>query len=220
MKITSNIFLIGGSMDSHPSDASVYLIKDSSRSALVDAGTGGSTDVIIENMKECGVDPSSVAYIFITHCHYDHTGGINSLRNATGARVVTHEGDAGFIQSGDMEVTGASWYNGSFGPTPVDIVVTDEKTDFQLDTVTVTMYHTPGHSPGSSVFTVMSDGKLVLFGQDVHGPINETIFRSNREEYVKSLERMMDLNADILCEGHFGVFHGKDKVRDFIESYL
>jgi hypothetical protein len=59
----------------------------------------------------------------------------------------------------------------------------------------------------------------VLFGQDVHGPLNGTL-RSNRGDYVKSLEYMLALEADILCEGHFGVFIGKEKVRDFIESYL
>jgi hypothetical protein len=28
------------------------------------------------------------------------------------------------------------------------------------------------------------------------------------------------LNADILCEGHFGVFRGCEEIRRFIESYL
>jgi hypothetical protein len=41
-----------------------------------------------------------------------------------------------------------------------------------------------------------------------------------REDYVKSLEFMLSLEADILCEGHFGVYIGKDRVRDFIESFL
>jgi glyoxylase-like metal-dependent hydrolase (beta-lactamase superfamily II) len=66
---------------------------------------------------------------------------------------------------------------------------------------------------------VVSDGLLVLFGQDVHGPLNDAL-RSVREDYVRSLEFMLSLDADILCEGHFGVFHGKESVRDFIESFL
>jgi len=33
-------------------------------------------------------------------------------------------------------------------------------------------------------------------------------------------ERLLDLNADILCEGHYGVFHGKERVREFIGSFI
>jgi hypothetical protein len=30
----------------------------------------------------------------------------------------------------------------------------------------------------------------------------------------------MELNAVILYEGHFGVFHGREDIKSFIESYL
>jgi hypothetical protein len=66
---------------------------------------------------------------------------------------------------------------------------------------------------------MMSDGKLVLFGQDVHGPLHPAL-KSDRKKYTSSLEFLMSLDADILCEGHYGIFHGKDKVRKFIQSFL
>jgi hypothetical protein len=59
----------------------------------------------------------------------------------------------------------------------------------------------------------------VLFGQDVHGPLHPSLL-SNRRDYLQSLALMLDLNADILCEGHFGVINGRDAVRRFIRSYL
>jgi hypothetical protein len=31
---------------------------------------------------------------------------------------------------------------------------------------------------------------------------------------------MLDLEADILCEGHFGIYRGKDRVKTFITSFL
>lgn len=31
---------------------------------------------------------------------------------------------------------------------------------------------------------------------------------------------MMDLDADILCEGHFGILCDKNEVRRFIDSYM
>ena len=219
-QITSDIFQIGGSAESAPQDASVYLIKDGNKSALVDAGSGDGAKAILGNIKLCGVELSDIAYIFVTHCHFDHTGGINSLREATGAKVIMHHGDAAFVSSGDMQVTGAAAYGGHIDPTPIDIIVDEKKKDFSLNKLNVTMHHIPGHSPGSVVFTVNSDEKLVLFGQDVHGPIGGPILHSNRTEYEKSLEFMINLDADILCEGHFGVYFGKEKIRSFIKSFL
>ena len=62
------------------------------------------------------------------------------------------------------------------------------------------------------------DGHKVLFGQDVHGPLDPSFF-SNREHYRQSLQLMLDLNADILCEGHLGVYEGAKRVKSFIQSY-
>jgi glyoxylase-like metal-dependent hydrolase (beta-lactamase superfamily II) len=69
------------------------------------------------------------------------------------------------------------------------------------------------------VYLTESDGHKVLFGQDVHGPINPIIL-SDRDDYLQSLELLISLEADILCEGHFGVYKGKTDVRKFIESFL
>ena len=104
-------------------------------------------------------------------------------------------------------------------PLPVDIKVTEKKKIFHAGSLTLTMHHTPGHSPGSVVLTMNSDDKLVLFGQDVHGPLNDMLL-SNRDDYCRSLEYLLTLGADILCEGHFGVYYGRREVKDFIESYL
>jgi len=76
----------------------------------------------------------------------------------------------------------------------------------------------PGHSPGSVAYLTLSDGLKVLFGQDIHGPLNPVIL-SNREDYNKSLKLLVSLEADILCEGHYGVFYGKDEVKKFITSF-
>lgn len=80
-------------------------------------------------------------------------------------------------------------------------------------------YHCPGHSPGSVVYLVELEKKRVLFGQDIHGPLYPSLL-SDHEDYIRSLKFPLDLNADILCEGHFGVFKGKKKVEKFIKSYM
>jgi glyoxylase-like metal-dependent hydrolase (beta-lactamase superfamily II) len=219
MQITSEIFLVGGPRESDPSDAAVYLIVSGGDASLVDAGTGQGTKRILKNVRSAGADPRAIAYLFLTHCHYDHTGGANGIRSETGCRIVAHELDADFLEMGDSEVTAAAWYRAVMEPTRVDVKVSGPEATFRVGSKDINFFHAPGHSPGSAVLTMRSDGRLVLFGQDVHGPLNESL-RSERKDYQKSLEFMLSLEADILCEGHFGVYEGRDRVRRFIESFL
>ena len=69
------------------------------------------------------------------------------------------------------------------------------------------------------VYVVEKENKTIVFGQDIHGPLHSTLL-SDRKDYLSSLKFIMGLNADILCEGHFGIFRGKNEVRRFIGSYL
>jgi glyoxylase-like metal-dependent hydrolase (beta-lactamase superfamily II) len=217
--VTKDIYCIGGSGISDGSDGAIYLLRSKNEAALIDAGTGYGHQRVMLNMKKAGVDPRGVRYIFLTHCHYDHTGGAGQLRQETGALVVAHRDDAVFLKSGDPQVTAAVWYRASLAPLSIDIAVEESERDFAVGELSVVMHHAPGHSPGSVVLTTRSEEKLVLFGQDVHGPLHP-VLKSNREQYQRSLEYLLSLRADILCEGHFGIIHGKDEVADFIESYL
>jgi glyoxylase-like metal-dependent hydrolase (beta-lactamase superfamily II) len=219
MKITSTVYLVGGSTRSDPADAAIYLIRGNGESALVDAGTGRGHSSVVKNIESLAIPLKQIKKLFITHCHYDHTGGIIQLQKATDCSVVAHELDARYIEEGDSEVTAASWYGAYMEPSKVHEKVEGARPLFDVGGLEVAFYHAPGHSPGSSILTMESDGRLVLFGQDVHGPLNDSL-RSNRSDYRKSLEFMLSLEADILCEGHFGVFIGKEKVRDFIEQFL
>ena len=44
---------------------------------LFDTGSNGR--VLVKNMKKLGVDVSEIKYMFITHSHWDHIGGIDSI---------------------------------------------------------------------------------------------------------------------------------------------
>lgn len=219
MQITKHVYQVGGSGLSHPSDAAIYLIRDEAGTALVDAGTGQGHELVIGNIRDHGIDPRGIEYLFLTHCHYDHTGGAQLMMDETGSSIIAHELDARYLEEGDPEVTAASWYGSSMKPLSIDISVKEKGREFKVGNLEINMYHIPGHSPGSVALTLHSEGKLVLFGQDVHGPLNEGLL-SDREDYVRSLEFLISLEADILCEGHFGVYEGKERVKRFIESFL
>ncbi|GAH55759.1 unnamed protein product, partial [marine sediment metagenome] len=78
--------------------------------------------------------------------------------------------------------------------------------------------HTPGHTPGSISIILEIDDTKILFGQDLHGPMIPGI--SNFEDYQNSLRKLLNLKADILCEGHFGIYQPAKNVERYIEGYI
>ena len=218
-EITSEIFQVGGGGFTGPEDAAVYLIRFESEAALVDAGTGGDTDRLFRNIESCGVSPDAVRYLLLTHCHFDHTGGAADVRERTGCRIVAHALEAPFLEEGDDRVTAALWYGAHLSPLPVDERIEGSRGTIRMGNREILAVHIPGHSPGSLAFLLESDGQSVLFGQDIHGPLDESLL-SDEDAYRRSLELLAGEDADILCEGHYGVFRGKGEVRNFIRSFL
>lgn len=218
-KITDEIFQVGGSGLSLPEDAAVYLIHIDGHAALVDAGCGTSVPRILKNAKACGVKPDRIEMLLLTHCHYDHVGGAAAIRDRTGCRIVAHAMDAPFLERGDNVVTAASWYGGRVAPFVVDITVSGDRETLEIGGRPLEAIHIPGHSPGSLAYLIESEGKRVLFAQDVHGPLAPTLLSSDID-YQRSLRLLRSLEADILCEGHYGVFEGRDEARRFIESFI
>ena len=94
-----------------------------------------------------------------------------------------------------------------------------ERNEIDVGGKKIQAIHAPGHSPGSVVYLLESEGLRVLFGQDVHGPLHDSLL-SSRDDYVRSLNLLISLEADVLCEGHYGIYRGKEEVAEFIESFL
>ncbi len=103
-------------------------------------------------------------------------------------------------------------------PFGIDIKLQGEEATLAIGSGSVKAIHCPGHSPGSVVYTTEIDGQLVLFGQDVHGPIHPELL-SDEKQYLASLEKLENLEADLLLEGHFGIFETKHEVREFIKYW-
>jgi glyoxylase-like metal-dependent hydrolase (beta-lactamase superfamily II) len=219
MKITSEIFQVGGSGLTSTEDAAIYLIHFEGQAALVDAGCGHGQERLFKNINACAIDLEQIEYLLITHCHFDHTGGVQGIKERTHCKVVAHELEAPYLEQGDDTVTAAKWYGSSLEPVAIDIKLQGAEGVIDLGGREIKALHTPGHSPGSMVYMRESEGLKVLFGQDVHGPLDPSLL-SNREDYVKSLNLLLSMEVDVLCEGHFGVFRGKKEVTDFIGSFL
>jgi len=200
-------------------DCLVYLI-DLGDPVLVDCGLGPGWDRVGDNIRDTGFDPGELAALVLTHCHVDHVGAAAGLRRDTGCLVIAHELDRAAIESGDPVMTAAAWYGVECAPCPVDEVVAGQSRVLSFAAGELVLLHVPGHTPGSMVAVFDNDaGERVLFGQDVHGPFSPD-FGSDRALWRRGMADLLALEADILCEGHYGVFRGRDRVREFIEEQL
>ncbi len=43
--------------------------------------TGGDGRILLSNMEKLGIDPTSIDEVFISHSHFDHTGGLSEFLN-------------------------------------------------------------------------------------------------------------------------------------------
>lgn len=219
ISIMKHLWQVGGEGLTASGDAAVYLIRCADQAALVDAGCGTAHGALVANIDQCLQNTSRLTHLLLTHCHFDHTGGAEAVRETYGCNIVAHEKDAVYLEAGDGAVTAASWYGASLPPLAVDIKLQGQQTRLEIGNRTITAHAWPGHSPGSLVYTTRMEDKVVLFGQDVHGPIDPSL-RSDPDLYQDSLKRLLALEADLLLEGHFGIIEGKGEVRRFIRSFM
>ncbi|MFA5286190.1 MAG: MBL fold metallo-hydrolase [Smithellaceae bacterium] len=218
-EILTGVYLIGGPNVTGADDAAVYLIDFGSDLVLIDAGAGGSSSQLVRNIEMLGLNPALVFHVILTHCHIDHIGSAPYFRQHFGSNIIIHEKDARALETGDSIKTAANWYGSTFPPTKVDQKLKGAHEILKFGDEELHCLHTPGHTPGSISIYLDRAGKRVLFGQDIHGPFNQA-FGSDIEAWKKSMQMLLSLDADILCEGHFGIYQPKNKVRDYIERYL
>ena len=205
----------------HLGDAgcSVYLINTNSTDGLVLIDCGMQLDMI-KRISKIGLNPMNIGHCILTHFHIDHIAICDELKRYNKkVKYYAHEFDADPIEeSGHEKETVASWYGVNYKPVKLEKRF---KGDFELLKIgehDFQCIHTPGHTPGSISVLLEIEGKKILFGQDLHGPIIPGV--SNFNDYQISLRKLLELNADILCEGHFGIFQPASEVQRYINSYI
>ena len=124
---------------------------------VVRGGSDAQEAVVIDPGYEIAALDFKVAGILVTHCHWDHLGGIAPLAAATGAPVYMAEREAPVLED-----PAAFYPNQQIAPYRADVRLeggdTVEAADLTFDIVEV-----PGHSPGHIAFA--TDG--MLFSGDV-----------------------------------------------------
>ncbi len=199
-------------------DCNVYVL-DMKQPVLIDGGFGMAVDKTIDNIRSAGVDPSSIAAIILTHCHIDHMGGASSLRERLGARLYMHELDAEIVERGDNVLTAAFCFEVLFQPLMIDVKITGSEGRISFGDESIPFLHTPGHTPGSISLYIDTDGKRILFGQDLGAPLLAD-FDCDPKAWRRSMERLLALEADVLCDGHSGIYEPRRRVAAYIRHFM
>jgi hydroxyacylglutathione hydrolase len=187
-----------------------YLLADK-HITLIDTGLPHNTKKILSYISdELHRPPSDLKMIVLTHCHVDHIGNAQELRNLTGARIAAHQEDAEYISGkkallmprGVMQIIsklGAPLMK--VQPFQVDLVLNDGDKVAGL-----TVIHVPGHTPGSialydSVKKVLFTGDMLRYSDGkVEGPPKN--FTMYPERVQQSIEKLKSLKFDIMLGGH------------------
>ena len=185
-----------------------YLIVDDTL-ALVDAGLPWDAGRIVRYIRSIGRRPDELGMVLTTHSHPDHTGGTLPITRRTGAEVVAHAGDT----KTHADLTVSLNYLGVFSALKVPVPFlrrTPARTigDGHILPLLggIRAIHTPGHTPGSLCFLLESRG--LLFSGDTVFSDGARVQRSvpfpgaSIRQYKRSLERLAELEFDILCGGH------------------
>ncbi|MBN1214050.1 MAG: MBL fold metallo-hydrolase [Candidatus Lokiarchaeota archaeon] len=213
-KITDNVYFIGSS------GCDIYIINSKSEDGLILIDCGMDLE-LIKSIKEENLDPMYIKHCIITHCHIDHIDACFQLREFNpDIKFYAHELDANAIEEeGFNNRTAASWYGIEYKPIKLYKKLVGDINTLNFGNLNLKCIHTPGHTPGSISIFLEINQKKILFGQDIHGPFSEE-FNSNLNDYYKSMKKLIDLNADFLCEGHYGIITPADEVKRFIQSHL
>ncbi len=214
-RVWEDVYAIGGPDISDPADCCVYMIDTGGELVLIDSGAGESFGQLIDNISALGFDPQHLKAIIVTHAHIDHIGALAYFQEKYYVKLIAHELDAPAIETG--KGTGAELYGVPYQPCRVDIKISKAEETLTFGRYQLELIHIPGHTPGSIAIHVDME-KRVLFGQDIHGPYIPA-WGAEPAQACTSLQKLIDVRADILCEGHFGIYQPASEVKRYIEEY-
>ena len=138
-KVFDNLYFVGGKIHSS------WALTTTEGIIIIDTiYPYNSEELIVGGLQRLGLDPEAIRYVIIAHAHGDHIGGSEMLQTRYGAQVVMGEADWELVETYPNRYT-------NMAPKR-DIVATDGM-KITLGDTTVTLWETPGHTPGTLSFT-------------------------------------------------------------------
>ncbi|MDQ4078424.1 MAG: MBL fold metallo-hydrolase [Chloroflexota bacterium] len=222
MRLAKGVYLVGGGDFafnlSGRLDCHIYLIDGGSELALIDAGLGlaGSIDLVVENIREDGLDPARIGKLILTHAHADHAGGAREIRDRFYCEVLVPHDIAYALQQADEEAISLQYAKDAgfyppeyhFPACPVDQEVREDDV-IQVGSLSLTAYETPGHSAGHISYLMRGADRTFLFGGDLvfwgGKVLLQNIPDCSIQAYADSVMKIEKLDFDALLPGHLSV---------------
>jgi metallo-beta-lactamase class B len=157
--------------------------------------------IIVAGYREAGLNPADMKYIVVTHSHFDHVGGARYLQDKYHPRVMLSEADWDMMARPPVQGKAAPP-----APPTRDMVVTDGQ-KLTLGNTTVTLYLTPGHTPGtiSAIIPVTENGQphVLSFwgGTGFPSTFEPTATSGGLIKYEQSLQRFTAIGEAAKADG-------------------
>ncbi|MFJ8263584.1 MBL fold metallo-hydrolase [Rummeliibacillus sp. NPDC094406] len=212
MKITKNDYIFQLSFMPNVFPVNCYLIEETDRLTLIDAGLPYSAKSIIKASQKIG---KPIANIVLTHAHNDHVGSLDALKASLPNVQVSISARDALLLKGDtklLEDEPSSPIRGGIPKkiqTKPDILLKDGNLIGSLEVVTA-----PGHTPGSIALLDTRNGNLIAGdafqirgGIAVSGVLKPSfpfpaLATWNKQVAVDSAKKLIDLNPSLLAVGH------------------
>lgn len=204
------------------------------RKALIDVGPRVTVPKLLSALNKLDTSPKQIDYIILTHIHIDHAGGTGTaIREMSRAKVVVHSRGRSHLISptilwkASLETLGklATEY-GSIEPVPEDrIMVAADLMNLDLGQgLILEIYLTPGHAPHHLSLFDRTNGVLIAgeaAGVCVSGRIRPaTPPPFKLRDSLSSIDRLIALEPQKLCYGHFGCYDNALERLSFMKQKL
>jgi metallo-beta-lactamase class B len=211
-RIIGNVWYVGAS------GVTSFLITTSKGHILLDSGFAETVPQIKQNVAQLGFKLNDVKILINSHAHNDHAGGLAELKELTGAKLMATEADAELLARGGK---GDFQWGDRFAYKPVkaDRLLRDGDR-VELGEVTLTARLTPGHTKGSTTWTMKAheEGKQydVVFSTSVSTPgytlVNNANYPQIVDDYRRTFQILKSLPCDVFLGPHAEFFSMKEKM--------
>ena len=176
-----------------------YIVQDEKSKETMVIDPAGDVDKIIEMLD---ILQAKLKYIYLTHCHGDHIGGVCELKEKYGGKIVTHRVAAENLKDPNINLT---IYIGIGGLTVETDARVDDNDLLHLGELEFRVIHTPGHTSGGSC--LYCEQENLLFSGDTlfRGTWGRTdVPTGDFEAVIKSITKKLIILPDetIVYPGH------------------
>ena len=125
-------------------ETNCYIIADEETKEAMVIDPGGEPEKIQEMLNILAVN---VKYIYLTHCHGDHIGGVAKIKNDYNAKVLIHRKESEDLNNPDVNLMQY------IGMEPIELEAdsrVDDEDLIHIGNIEFRVIHTPGHTAGGS----------------------------------------------------------------------